>query len=85
MSENLQAKLEQATSQEEIEKIMAEHEKKLADGLDQLDKQKAKQMQDLTRRLGNRRRDREGALKRQHKAEVKAQNRITLYNSVSYI
>nr|XP_054760939.1 uncharacterized protein LOC129267231 [Lytechinus pictus] len=70
MSENLQAKLDQATTKEEIEKIMSDHEKKMADSLDQLDKQKANQMQALMRRLANRRREKEGALKRQHKAEA---------------
>ncbi|XP_071497013.1 uncharacterized protein [Diadema antillarum] len=70
LSEDLQAQLDQATSKEEVSEILADHELRMADALDKLDKQKNNQMQDLTRRLAQKRRDREGALRKQHKAEA---------------
>ena len=72
MSDDLQVRLQQASSKEEVTEIMADHEKKMADALDHLDKQKTDQMNTLTNKLAQRRKDRTAALRRQHKAEVRA-------------
>ncbi|PIK33904.1 hypothetical protein BSL78_29274 [Apostichopus japonicus] len=63
-------KLEKASTQEEVDRLITEHDKRVADTLEKLEGSKQRQMQDLLQRLAQKRNQSEAAMKRQHKQEA---------------
>lgn len=70
LTEELNKKLEKAGSQEEVDKILADHDQQVADAMDKIENNKRRQMQDLLQRLAQKRDQREAAMKRQHRQEA---------------
>ena len=70
MSARLAAKLDGADTPAEVERIMASHEKEMSRALDKLDSGRARQVQELRRRLATKRQAAEASMLARQQQEV---------------